>query len=80
MKDEDKLVRIHFITNKIWNWLCDNPILTLMPPIEEIRKLSASDDCFGTWEKPCSNYPCDDKIECEKVTKERERKHKEGFD
>lgn len=42
MNDKEKLERIHEISNKIWDWMCDldKPITALVPAIEKIRELS----------------------------------------
>ena len=38
---------------------------------EFLKDESANDDCFGTWEKECSKYPCSDKIKCKQITQKR---------
>ena len=50
MKDKEKLEKIYEIAGLVWDWMLklERPIIMLIPPIEQIRKLSAPVDCFGT--------------------------------
>ena len=50
MKDKEKLEKINEIAGLVWDWMCqlERPIIMLTPPIEQIIKLSAPVDCFGT--------------------------------
>ena len=48
MNDKEKLERINEIAGLTWDWLCENPIIELVPPINRIILLSQFEDCFGT--------------------------------
>ena len=46
MNDKEKLKKINEIAGHIWDWMCslERSIVTLIPPIEKIRELSAPVD------------------------------------
>ena len=40
MTDREKLDQCREITELIWTWLCQNPILALLPSVERLMKLT----------------------------------------
>jgi len=48
MNDKYKLERINEIARLTFDWLCENPILELVSPLNRIISLSKFEDCFGT--------------------------------
>jgi len=40
MNPEEKLIEINEISRLVWDWLCENPIVSLIPAIEKIIELS----------------------------------------
>ena len=56
MNDKEKLEKINEIARLTFDWLCENPILELVPPLNRIIVLSKSVDCFGTEECNAVDY------------------------
>ena len=71
MNDKEKLEKINEIARLTWDWLCENPTIELVPPLNRIILLSQFEDCFGKENCNVAEY-----IDCKRADECSERASK----